>query len=302
MNCSIISYPERGPWGSSIWKGNCSGYVYKDIFDITIPDYKQNERVFVDPMVGSGTSIDIARELGIRAYGLDLKDGFDILTESIKSRVGQEADLCISHPPYHNMIIYSGNVWGDKEEKNDLSRCKSIEEFYEKMIVALVNQRDAVKRGGWYGTIIGDMRKNGEYYSMQAELQARMDKTEYKATLIKAQHNVSSNNIVYNNKLPRIMHEYILLWQKKSPGLIIRIVEQQEERINTTWAAVVRYSMNILKGEVSLSNIYEYVKNIAPEKIENNPNWKAKIRQTIQKSEDIVRVARGKYKETEIER
>jgi hypothetical protein len=30
-------------------------------------------------MVGSGTSVEVARELGIEAYGLDLHSGFTIL-------------------------------------------------------------------------------------------------------------------------------------------------------------------------------------------------------------------------------
>lgn len=52
---SIISYPERGKWGKSSWRGNCSGNVYKELFERLEPT------IFIDPMVGSGTSIMIAR-------------------------------------------------------------------------------------------------------------------------------------------------------------------------------------------------------------------------------------------------
>lgn len=112
---SVMSYPERGPWGSSKWRGNCSGHVYKDLFERLQP------RVFVDPMVGSGTSVEVAKEMGIESYGLDLHQGFNAIRDSILLAVGKPADLCLSHPPYGGMILYSGNVWGNAPNPDDLS-------------------------------------------------------------------------------------------------------------------------------------------------------------------------------------
>lgn len=103
---SIISYPERGKWGKASWRGNCSGNVYKELFERLEPT------IFIDPMVGSGTSIEVAKEMRIEAYGLDLHSGFNVLRDSILLEAGKEADLCLSHPPYGSMIIYSGEVWG----------------------------------------------------------------------------------------------------------------------------------------------------------------------------------------------
>jgi len=62
-------------------------------------------------MVG-GTSVEVAREMGIEAHGLDLHSGFNILEQRILDVVGKPSDLVLSHPPYHNIIVYSGNVWG----------------------------------------------------------------------------------------------------------------------------------------------------------------------------------------------
>jgi hypothetical protein len=56
---SILSFPDRGPWGNSQYRGNCSGYVYKRTFEHLRP------RVFADPMVGSGTSVEVARDFWI---------------------------------------------------------------------------------------------------------------------------------------------------------------------------------------------------------------------------------------------
>lgn len=64
---SIMSFPDRGPWGDSKWRGNASGYVYKSLFEQLRP------QTFCDPMVGSGTSVQVAAEMGIEHWGLDLR-------------------------------------------------------------------------------------------------------------------------------------------------------------------------------------------------------------------------------------
>jgi hypothetical protein len=207
---SILSFPDRGPWGNARYPGNCSGYVYQTLFKHLKP------RVFTDPMVGSGTSVAVAREMGIDdAHGLDLYSGFNILTDSILQAVGKPSDLVFSHPPYHDMVIYSGRVWGNESHPDDLSRCSTEEDFLEKLYRALVNQRGATRPGGFYGLLIGDVRRRGQYSSYQADIIIRMPRDELRAVLIKAQHNVRSDRVHYDHlPLPRILHEYILLWQR----------------------------------------------------------------------------------------
>jgi len=56
--------------------------------------------VFTDPMVSSGTSVEVVREMCIEAHGLDLHSGFNTLKERIPDVVGKPSDLVLSHPPY----------------------------------------------------------------------------------------------------------------------------------------------------------------------------------------------------------
>lgn len=205
---SVLSFPDRGPWGKAGYRGNCSGHVYRALFERLRP------QVFTDPMVGSGTSVEVARSMGIEAYGLDLHSGFNIIGQRILEVVGKPSDLVISHPLYHNIIVYSGQVWGQEPHPDDLSRCETEEEFMDKLILAMKNQRNATKPGGYYGILIGDVRKNGQYFSYQADLIARCPKQELRAVLIKEQFNITSNQKAYPLSLPRIMHEYLILWQK----------------------------------------------------------------------------------------
>jgi len=86
MGSSVISFPDRGPWGDSKWRGNASGHVYRTLFEQLSP------RVFVDPMVGSGTSVEVARDMGIEGYGYDLHEGFNAVTMDLLTKVGKRAD------------------------------------------------------------------------------------------------------------------------------------------------------------------------------------------------------------------
>jgi hypothetical protein len=61
---SVVSYPNRGPWGDSNYRGNCSGHLVKDL----ILRFKC-QSVF-DPAEGSGTVREVVHhwECGTRCY------------------------------------------------------------------------------------------------------------------------------------------------------------------------------------------------------------------------------------------
>lgn len=297
MTSSIFSFPDRGKWGKGSWRGNCSGHVYKALFEQLKPS------IFVDPMVGGGTSTDVAMEMGIEAYGLDLHSGFNVLRDSILEAVGKPADLVVSHAPYGGMVLYSGAVWGEKPHPDDLSRCRDDDDFHEKLHLALMNQREATKGGGHYGTIIGDWRRNGVYTSYQAECIARMPKGELAAVLIKAQFNCVSDSKAYAGmKLPRILHEYIVLWNKPKQIMsaladLSMLARQQQSRLSSTWKVIVRSVMVSLGGTADLSAIYAKVSENAPDKLTANHNWQAKIRQVLnQHLDEFNPVERGVWK------
>jgi hypothetical protein len=293
---SILSFPERGHWGKSSWRGNCSGHVYKALFEQLKP------KTFVDPMVGSGTSVEVAKEMGIEAYGFDLHSGFNVLQDSILERVGKPADLVISHPPYGGMIVYSGEVWGTAHP-GDLSRCKDDEDFHEKLHVALMNQREATAGGGYFGTIIGDWRRSGQYTSYQAECIARMPKGELAAVLIKAQHNTLSDARQYPGmKLPRILHEYVVLWHKPARvlsylGDLAELATQSRGRLDSAWRVIIKCALVSLGGEAGLDAIYSKVAENAPEKLNGNRHWQAKVRQVLnQRQHEFTSAERGTWR------
>ncbi len=293
MSSSIMSFPDRGPWGSSKWRGNCSGHVLRELFTSLKP------KLFVDTMVGSGTSVEVAQEMGIEAVGLDLHSGFDALTMSIAERVGRPADLVFSHPPYGGMVVYSGEIWG-KAHPNDLSRCTNDEDFHEKLQAVLLNQREATAPGGHYATLIGDWRRRGRYSSYQAEAIARMPRDELAAVIIKTQHNEMSSFRSYGRmKLPMIAHEYLVVWSRpraitSTLMTLSNMAREQAQRVRSTWKAIVRTVLVGLGGKAQLKDIYDAIARNAPaEKLASNTTWQAKVRQCLQLSPDFKWLERG---------
>jgi adenine-specific DNA-methyltransferase len=73
--------------------------------------YTKPKDLIADPMCGSGTTMDVARELGRRAIGYDLapirKDIFRADARKLPLEDGK-ADFVFVDPPYSNHIRYSG--------------------------------------------------------------------------------------------------------------------------------------------------------------------------------------------------
>jgi len=280
---SIMSFPERGNYGNNKWRGNTSGFVIKEIIEHFKP------KLFVDVCEGSGTSRDVCKELKIDYVGLDLYKGQDFTKDYILTQLPRQADVCFSHFPYHDMIKYSGEVYGDIPLNGDTSRCDTPEEFIAKSQVALMNQREATKSGGIYATLIGDQRGGslgkGNFRSYQSDFIQMMPKEELLSVTIKLQHNCLSDNRQYFGSFIPIMHEYLLLWKKSEKSIFaisFDIAKDIQKQVATTWRNAIRIIMMKL-GKAPLDVIYQEVEKVASNLVANNPNWKAKIRQQLQK-------------------
>ena len=280
---SVMSFPERGNYGNSNWRGNTSGYVIKELIQ------HFNPKLFVDACEGSGTSRDVCKEMGIEYVGLDLYKGQDFTKDSILTQLPRPADICFTHPPYHDMIAYSGSVYGKEILTGDTSHCRNVEEFISKSQVMLMNQREATKEGGIYCTLIGDQRGGslgkGNFRSYQADFISMMPKDELLSVAIKLQHNCMSDTRVYSGSFIPIMHEYLLIWKKRAKSLFaisFDIASELQSRVATNWRNAIRIVMMKLQ-KADLNTIYYEIEKVASNLIANNPNYKAKIRQQLQK-------------------
>lgn len=285
---SIVSYPNRGNYGNSQWRGNTSGHLIKELIQFASLNTKTNMNnfLFVDACEGSGTSGDVCNELNCQYVGLDLHKGNDFTKDSILTSLSREADTVFTHPPYAEMVQYSGKQYGNEIIKSDLSNPNiSKEEFLEKSQLMLLNQRDATREGGLYSTLIGDMRKKGQFWSFQADYQNMMPKDELISVVIKMQHNCMSDGRTYGGSFIPILHEYLLIWKKRQAGLFQiawnKAVETKRQ-LASTWRNAIRIALMKLHGKGSLKDIYAEVEKVGAHLIAKNNHWQAKIRQQLQ--------------------
>lgn len=283
---SILSFPNRGHYGKSKWRGNCSGHPIREMLEF------YNPKVFIDPTLGSGTSADVVKELNatgknIEFHGLDLHNGFNLLKDSLQERIGgNRADYVFFHPPYSDVIQYSGNVWGTKAHQDDLSRCQNYEDFLMKMTIAMRNIYDSLAPNGHYSILIGDLRKNGEYISIQSDL-LQLAPGKLDGVIIKTQHNCVSEKRAYSGKFIPIAHEFLLNFRNDRIifGMIdssLAVSRKLEMLSRANWTAVVTTALNKLGGKANLQEIYEVIEKDAPKLVKPRPNWQARVRATLQ--------------------
>lgn len=75
--------------------------------------------------------------------------------------------------------------------------------------------------------------------------------------------------------------------------VLINAVPMLVVGISPTWQAVVRIALGRLGGEAGLADVYDAVEQLAPDKVANNPHFRAKVRQTLQSY--FSRLSRGNY-------
>ena len=297
---SILSFPTRGHGGDSSYRGNCAPQVYTWLMQ------ESRARSFLDPCFGSGTSIDVALQLGLRACGSDLAQspyhqavqqrlsakgalihlGVDASRADLRALFGQ-VDLCCAHSAYGSQIEYGAGP-------GDMSALGNGEPFLQSLEGMLHAMREATREGGHYVFIIGDTRKHGEYFSYQATL-IEMARHELRAVRIKEQHNVRSAGTRYGH-LPfgLTTHEYIVIFQRQGQlyALLTQHGQAQKARREGTWKTVVTRALHKLGGEADLSDLYQQVIDDAPEHVRRNPHFQARIRQTLQDTAQNVRPGR----------
>lgn len=270
---SIVSYENRGKWGNNQYRGNASGKLLIDLHEV----YKFNQ--VADYMSGSFTTKDVGKDLNIVTNCYDLNIGFDLISNDIKER----NEFIYWHPPYWDIIKYSGNMYGDKPLKNDLSHISDYEEFIKAINYCLAKQYTSLENSGRMAILMADVKKNKKLYSMLLDMN-KLGTVEQ--IVIKKQHNCWSNTKKYiNENFIRIAHEYCLILRKDNPLIMDYMVSKRgrmdlRDSINITWKDLVASSLEQLGGKTSLDKLYSFIDGF--KKTDNNKDWKAKIRQTLQ--------------------
>ena len=287
---SVVSYPDRGRWGSPAYRGNCSGYLIRDLLTHYGPDS------FLEIFAGGGTGCDVARDLGYPdSVHLDLNPAWGGWN-AVRDEIPEGAELVFAHPPYHSIVPYSGAVWGDAPHPDDLSRCRSYEEFCARLNIVHAKVFSSLRRGGRLAVLVGDIRRGGEFYSLQRDL-TWFGSPE--AVIIKVQHHTASGRRSYPGRFISIQHETLLVFRKDNWWIVParRVAAQQHDlrqSLRPTWRDLVQAALGDLGGEAALAQLYEALSGTAH--AARNPHWREKIRQVLQLGAEFEPLGGGRWR------
>lgn len=271
---SVVSYKDRGSYGDYSYRGNCTGRIIKDLIMQFYPNSKPKK--FIEIFSGGGTGQDVAKELNIsNSLHLDLINGWDALVDEIPSG----SDIIFSHPPYWDIIKYQNQR--NNYDCNDLSNQMSYEEFIKKLNKVNAKIYCSLVNGGRHAILIGDVRKQGKYYSIIKDMAWYGDLESH---IIKIQHNCNSDGRNYNGSFIPIKHEHLLVFRKNQIW-IVNIKQTIEGKANilhsntATWRDIVQAAIESLNGKATIEELYKILKY--SKKAKNNNFVREKIRQTL---------------------
>lgn len=151
---SIHGTRRRGPYGDRRYRGNCGGYLIRDLLR-----YFEPRRV-LDPMTGSGTCRDVCWEMGIPCRSFDLQSGRDAADPASYQGLGR-FDFIWLHPPYWRQIRYG-------DDPRCLSAAPTLEEFLDRLQALLRCCRSVLTPQGKIAVLIGGYADRGRYVPLPA--------------------------------------------------------------------------------------------------------------------------------------
>lgn len=303
---SFMAFPDRGTGGDNKWRGNCSPEVIRSIAKYVIESKKYygkdtTDFTILDPMSGSGTTKKVADDLGVRSVLYDLnpapaygKGGWDAL----KNDVEDSADMVFWHPPYHDIIKYSGEMWG-KPDPDDLSRCENYDDFIEKLNFVMKKLYMALRKDGRLAVLVGDIRSHGEFHSMQRDM---MKIGNFESFIVKAQFNCVSSSRTYSKPFVPIVTEYVMIMHKDDIFMVPFSVQKNgyfdirtHDCSSLTWHHLIRMTMEEAGGEAKLSDLYDMLADHP--KAKANEHFKERIRATVyEHSDQYISEGEGIYR------
>lgn len=300
QHTNVLSFPERGPWGSSKWRGNCSGFIQALLM------YKYDVKKFGEVFAGSGTGSDVAKDMGVSYIGVDINPNpvrsdilcVDAIGDDVPYQFGA-ADMVFMHPPYPMINIpYAGSMFPDPT--GQLSKLDIGQMDWEtgmKVLNAIIMKYYAsMKSGSRMGVLVGEVRRNGTSYSMLNDL-VKPGKLEQ--MFVKLQHNCVSDGRRYSKAVTLNAAEFLIVLQKWSEYFINftlptkHTVDARDSKM-ITWRALISAVLRENGGTLHEKEVAKILRN--HQKAKNTNHLDEKIRQVLQINPEFQRVSPGTYR------
>ncbi len=302
---TILNFKERGEGGDAKWRGNCSPKIQGWL----MWKYMNPGEKFAELFSGSGSGYDAAQVMGMNYVGADLNPNptrpNTLIVDAIEDDVPEQfygAKFNFMHPPYGKQIgiPYAGSMYADPTgelSKKDLGQMEFHTEFMPALNAIVMKYYAAMEKGSYMGILMGDVRRNGKFYSMLSDI---VKPGELQQIIVKVQNNTMSGGRRYSSKkgFVPIAHEFLMIIRKPDDYIICYRLPQNyqmdvRDSNSATWRDVVYSAMKHLNGRAGLSQIYDEVKDNS--KARKNVHWQEKVRQTLQLSSLFTSTARGQW-------
>lgn len=283
---TILSFPDRGPWGDKKYRGNCSGWIQAFLI------WKYQVRKMAELFAGSGTGSDVCRDMQIPYIGADLNPSpvrnnilpVNAVSDDVPDEF-RDADLLFMHPPYGAEIgiPYAGSMWkdpGKQLSRSDLGQMP-WDKFMRTLNAVVMKYYAAMENGARMAVLMGDVRRKGQFHSMLADI---VKPGNLEQIIVKAQHNCVSNGRQYSSRgFVPITHEFLMVVHKPSGYSILFQLPQKyrtdiRDSESATWTDVV-YAVVQTQETCTLTDIYAKIEG--NKKAKKNPHWKEKVRQVL---------------------
>jgi len=202
---SIHSKRERGPYGDSRYRGNCGGYLIKDLLK-----YYQPANV-LDLMNGSGTCKDVCDELAVPCHTMEIKEGRDA-TSAESYRDLPPIDFIWGHPPYWRMIKYN-------EDSRCLSNAPTLDDFLDRMQEILRLSKGVLSPYGKIAILIGGYSDRGQYQPLPQLLVERAIRENLWPActeIIRFQHGNTSSRRTYRSSFIPGLHDTCFVFERRT--------------------------------------------------------------------------------------
>lgn len=200
---SIHAAIKRGPYGSSRYRGNCGGYLIRDLLRYFQPKW------VLDPMTGSGTCRDVCRELLIPCVSMDVKRGQDAADPNLYEAV-PPTDFVWLHPPYWRQIKYS-------DDPRCLSNAPTNEVFFNRLRLVLRNAQSVLTHHGKIAVLIGGYSDQGIYQPLPHQTVAAAAKEGLRMTcteIVRFQYGNTSSRKRYRSRFIPGLHDQCLIFEQ----------------------------------------------------------------------------------------
>jgi adenine-specific DNA-methyltransferase len=166
---TLWDYPSQhygeGVQGDPNYAGATPSYIIWNL----LQRYTKPNDLVIDPCAGSGTTLDVARDLGRRALGYDVhptrKDIFRVDARKLPPELTGKADFVFIDPPYSTHINYG-------PDPRDIGKLDAAEPAYYAAMEQVIREIARVlKPGGHMGLYVSDSFVKGKgFYAIGFEL------------------------------------------------------------------------------------------------------------------------------------